>query len=405
MNDGQVRLFKLHDAQREVLNSRQRFNALVCGRRWGKTAFLARMAAHHALKGRTVGWFAPNYKVLDDSWRLLNRVLRPATTKSNKTERRIDLLTGGVIEFWTLQDPDAGRSRRYHVAVIDEAGLVRDLADRWYEAIRPGLMDYKGAAWLAGTPKGRNFFATAYALGQDPQTTDWASWRMPTWTNPAIQSEEIDAIRRAMPERSFRQEIEAEFLEDAGGVFLGVRACIDRGRTTSAGLTAQSAIGVDLARLEDFTVVTVVSADLVQQEMHRWQRVPWSQTVERIVNIVTRWQPRRVVVDSTGVGDPIHEALAARLGHRTMVESFKFTANSKQQLVDNLALLIERGAIRLVDDPVQTEELVAYSYEPLPGGGVRSSAPAGMHDDTVMALALACWPFRERRAWLAGDVA
>ena len=69
------------------------------------------------------------------------------------------------------------------------------------------------------------------------------------------------------------------------------------------------------------------------------------------------------------------------------------------------AMLIERGAVRLVDDPVQTEELVAYSYEPLPGGGVRSSAPAGMHDDTVMALALACWPFRERRAWLAGDVA
>lgn len=405
MRTAQVKLLQLHDAQGHVLQHRRRWNALACGRRWGKTAFLVRLAAHHALSGRAVGWFAPNYKVLDDAWRSIGWMVKDMTRNANKTERRMDLSSGGVFEFWTLQDPDAGRSRRYHLAVVDEAGLVRGLADRWYEAIRPGLMDYEGAGWLAGTPKGRNFFATAYALGQDPETHDWASWRMPTWTNPAIRPEEIEAIRRAMPERSFRQEIEAEFLEDAGGVFLGARDCVDRGRVTARVIGGLPAIGIDLAKSEDFTVASVVTPDLVQQELHRWHRVPWGQTVERLVGIVTRWQPRRVVVDSTGVGDPIHEALAARLGHRTMVESFKFTANSKQQLVDNLALLIERGAVRLVDDPVQTEELVAYSYEPLPGGGVRSSAPAGMHDDTVMALALACWPFRERRAWLAGDVA
>jgi hypothetical protein len=56
-----------------------------------------------------------------------------------------------------------------------------------------------------------------------------------------------------------------------------------------------------------------------------------------------------------------------------------------------LALAIERREIGLLPDEVLLNELVSYTMERLPGGGLRYTAPSGGHDDTVIALALALY--------------
>jgi hypothetical protein len=71
------------------------------------------------------------------------------------------------------------------------------------------------------------------------------------------------------------------------------------------------------------------------------------------------------------------------------IMSFTTTNRSKAQVIDALALAFETGALKIIDEPVLTSELMAYESEALPGGLVRYGAPEGMHDDTVIALALA----------------
>jgi hypothetical protein len=73
------------------------------------------------------------------------------------------------------------------------------------------------------------------------------------------------------------------------------------------------------------------------------------------------------------------------------------TARSKGPLIEGLALAIERRDIALLDDSVLLGELESYTLERLPGGGYRYSAPAGMHDDTVIALALAWYGTQQGR--------
>ena len=68
---------------------------------------------------------------------------------------------------------------------------------------------------------------------------------------------------------------------------------------------------------------------------------------------------------------------------------FTTDAHSKNRLIDELTIAIENGQIGLIDDAMLLAELQAYEMERLPGGLYRYSAPSGMHDDTVMALALA----------------
>jgi hypothetical protein len=58
-----------------------------------------------------------------------------------------------------------------------------------------------------------------------------SGWRFPSSTNPILPAVEIEAAKLQLPDRVFRQEMLAEFMDDAGGVFRNVSAAVDRGRT------------------------------------------------------------------------------------------------------------------------------------------------------------------------------
>jgi hypothetical protein len=108
----------------KVLAEKRRFNVLDCGRRWGKTVLGIDLAAEVALSGYPVGWFAPTYKLLSEAWRDLLKVLRPYVIRANATDHRVELVTGGVVEMWSLDSEDGGRSRKYARVIIDEAAMV-----------------------------------------------------------------------------------------------------------------------------------------------------------------------------------------------------------------------------------------------------------------------------------------
>ena len=69
---------------------------------------------------------------------------------------------------------------------------------------------------------------------------------------------------------------------------------------------------------------------------------------------------------------------------------FETTAQSKPPLIESLVLAFEREEMQWLDIPVATAELEAYERKvSQTTGRSQYSAPEGMHDDTVMARALA----------------
>lgn len=362
---------------------------VACGRRFGKSCLGCDVLVDPLLHGKPCAWFAPSYKFLSDAWRIMMGYLRPAIKTVSVQERRITLISDGTLDFWTLDSGDAGRGRKYFRVVIDEAAIVRDLMETWNASIRPTLSDLQGDAWFLSTPRGRGAFWTLWTRGEDPEHEDWASFSAPTAANPFIPPGEIEAARRELPERVFQQEYLATFLEDAGGVFRKVRESVDVGRTGSEHPVPGDlyTLGVDLARLEDFTVLSVLDGRGRQVYLERVNGMSWTRQVELVLSTAERYKAR-VVIDGTGVGDPIAEALRRRGLELT---SYTFTHQSKENAIDRLALLLESGRLRLLDNDVQTNELLAYEYVITPSRNYRMSAPEGSHDDTVIALALACW--------------
>ena len=110
---------ELHPGQQKVLSERRRFNTLKCGRRWGKTKLSEELLlspedkTNGALNGFPVAYFAPTYKMLMDVWRATNNIVYGITKTKSETEKRIELLSGGVIDFWSLEDPNSIRGRKY----------------------------------------------------------------------------------------------------------------------------------------------------------------------------------------------------------------------------------------------------------------------------------------------------
>lgn len=335
--------------------------------------------------GRPVAWFAPTYKMLADVWRQMCEALRPLTVSSNATEHRIELVNGGAIEMWSLDSADAGRGRRYARVVVDEAAMVPMLVDTWQAAIRPTLTDYRGDAWFMSTPKGRNGFWQLWTNGQDEAQPDWASWQMPTATNPFIPADEIDAAREMLPDMVFRQEYLAEFAEDSS-VFRHIRDCATAGEQTAPIPGHEYVIGCDWGKLNDFTVFVVM--DRTSQSVahiDRMNMVDYVLQADRLKLLADQWQPTDIVTEDVGVGDPV----ADMLWHRELsIRRFKTQRASKQRVIEQLIRAFDERAISILDDPTLIAELQVMEAQPTERG-FRYSAPAGYHDDCVMALAFA----------------
>jgi phage FluMu gp28-like protein len=223
--------------------------------------------------------------------------------------------------------------------------------------------------------------------GQDP---DFASWNLPSWTNPMLDKAIIERERERLPERVFNQEYGGAFVEGSGAVFRFVREAA-QGELQAPQKDQFYFGGLDLARVEDFTVLVMMNRDLEVVFVDRFNRLDWAIQVARVQAAVERYNNGRLLVDSTGAGEPIYESLRAA---GMWVEPYTFTARSKADLVNNLALLLEQRKILLPRPelwPEGIEELEAFEYSVTDAGNVSMSAPYGVHDDCVMALALAAW--------------
>lgn len=206
-----------------------RFNHVCCGRRWGKTHFLARLAIETMLRGEYVGIFVPAYKFLSEIYReILDRVL-PMSPQSSKTEGIIRLPTGGRADFWSLENEAAGRGRKYHRVLIDEAAFAKDdiMTAIWDRAIMPTLVDYKGQAFAFSTPNGISPDNWFYQVSTDPL---WRKFQAPSHTNPYIPLDELERIRETTHPLVWRQEFLAEFISWSGEQFFSLDYLLEEGQ-------------------------------------------------------------------------------------------------------------------------------------------------------------------------------
>ena len=71
------------------------------------------------------------------------------------------------------------------------------------------------------------------------------------------------------------------------------------------------------------------------------------------------------------------------------VQGFTTTNTTKAAAVQNLQAAFEHSEIHILHDPVTIGELLSFEGKRTASGAMTYSAPSGLHDDTVMSLAIA----------------
>jgi hypothetical protein len=372
---------QLANYQLDAIFNDSRYGIIEASTKSGKTAACLVWIIEQALQGK-IGqdfwWIAPVYGQAKIAFRRLKAGLPREAFQANESELTLTLINGSRIACKTAEKPDNLFGEDVFAAVFDEASRAREEA--WH-ALRSTLTATRGKVRIIGNVKGRKNWA--YKLARKAEAGEPGMSYAKITAYDAIDAgildeDEIEDARRTLPLAIFEELYLAEPSNDEGNPFglIAIRDCI-------APMSNQRPVcfGLDLAKSVDWTCLVGLDAKRKVCVFERFQK-SWLDTTETIRRIVGNVA---CLTDSTGIGDSILESL--QKDRRQNFEGFKFSSPSKQQLMEALALAIQKQEIGFPEGVI-VNELESFEYE-YTRTGVKYSAPSGMHDDAVCALALA----------------
>ncbi len=384
---------KNFEAQDKIFNSQARYKIVVKGRRFGLTRGKANNFIYKALKKEfKAGLWVDTVNTNID--RYVDRYFIPHLNNLPKTEwdwskqAKTLYIRDSYIDFRSADRPENFEGFGYDDVFLNEAGIILKNEYLWNNAIRPMLWEYKSPAVIGGTPKGVGLFKQLAERGKDSNQPRYEYFHFTTFDNPYLDPEEIRREIADMPERVVKQEIFAEFLEDTGVVFRNIsNVCKAQPKKPEAGRLY--VMGVDLAKVQDWTVITVYDRTTnCQVYQDRFQKLEWPFQKAKIRSVAQHYNNALVSLDATGLGDPIADDLS-RSG--VAVEPVKLTNVSKKEIIEKLVLYTEQERVQLLNIPDSITEFNNFTYDISASGKVMYNAPEGFHDDIVISHALAVW--------------
>jgi hypothetical protein len=389
--------FTPHPKQREmiqqILQSKAKYHVACVGRQFGKSLMAINLVLYWAInKGPCkILWISPVYSQADKVQKeIMQAIGASGIVKScNYSSNEIQLKNGSQIVFRSAERYDAIRGLTMDYGVLDEAAFMKD--DAWKEAIRPVFMVRGRAVVFISTPKSKNWFYEMYQLGQSPDHPQYAAYQGTSYDTPFISAEDIEDAKRTLPATIFEQEYLAKFIDSGGEVFSN----IDKAQK-QASKRAPFFMGVDFGKQQDFTSATVLDYDGNVVDWYRANASEWSTMLRAVADLARKWNAT-AMAEVNGVGDPLFEELR-KLWPNTY--PFVTTNKSKQEIIEGLILDFNSDAIGIPPREQYGElwselEVFTYDYNPKTRS-IRYGHPTGLHDDTVLSLAIANYNRKQR---------
>lgn len=408
--------------QEGALEHMKRFTKIVGGKRCGKSMLTSYVAFRELQTSEKLIWVvAPTYELASRVWDNVEpwaqkfsyiKIRKSDPIMGRSLENHI---TGSVLRIKSADNPKQLKGKAGDLLIAEECGDMDESV--WPNYLEPFISENrpsgaKGRAMFIGNASNKgSWFHRMWSLPPDQENFSmWvptAIWNIETKqidasTNPDIITvEELNRIKKNNSDRTWRQEWMAEFLAGTGEVFRNITGCVvDSVDPTPRGKHYYY-LGLDLAKHQDFTVLTVMDANTFQVvHIDRFNQIDWPFQKLRVFETARLYNNATVIMDSTGIGDPIFDDLQ-RMG--LDVQGYKLTNTSKKQLIEKLSIYIEQGRISYPAEPNLIRELELYTYKRSDFGNMIYNAPEGEHDDMVISLALAAWQLPDSKTQVPMD--
>ena len=310
------------------------------------------------------------------------------TTESNS---ELSFKGLGTIYFLPATPRAARGIPSVSVVVLDEAAFL-DGAEQIFTAVQPTMatLGDQGKLIMISTPNGLgNMFSNLWHTAEE-----WNKFKIhyndiPIYSKDPKWAEKTKR-RSKLTDRAFRQEYELDFVASDAQIYqpdLVELAC--NGECMEAGFVGREYVmAVDPAAGGDdywcSIVMDITKVPYRVVNVFRMRHKSSDYCIKQIIEQAENFAPAKVIIEKNGVGAVVSEVLSKKLA-KYMVEPYNTNRPNKISNTDRVAYLLEREELMLPRDPFFQELLM---FQQMDNGDRR--AGEGAHDDSVMALALAC---------------
>lgn len=377
-----------------------RFVGIEAATKTGKTVgciiWLAEQAALTGGPNKNYWWVAPSFAQADIAFRRMVAWFPPGLIAVNNTAKTVILPNKARIWFKSAEKPDLLYGEDVYAAVMDEATRMREAA---WTAMQTTLTSTGGPVRIIGNVKGRKNWAYRFCRQAEAGLPGTHYARMDIWAAVdagLVERSVVEQAKAMMPAEAF-SELYLAIPQEGGANPFGMShltAC----SIARLGNGPARFYGVDVASTTDWTVIVGLNGKRQVCHFDRFQ-LGWPQTIDRIIETIGS---KPTLIDATGVGSAVLPEVQKK---RRQAEGFIFSTGSKQDLMEDLAVSIQKHRLGIPGTAVSNrmpvdcrpgilmQELVDFEYEAKVTNGrvsaVLYSAPEGLHDDCVCALALA----------------
>lgn len=381
---------KQEEITKQILQSKARYVILNASRQFSKSTIMEQVLMFYSLNSKSKSlYITPTYGLAKIVMSKLysNLVASNCISTFNKSDSYISFVNGSEIYFRSATSPDTIRGLSINYAYIDEAAFISD--DAW-NVIRPTLAVIGQKCIMASTPKGKDgFFFQHSQLGQtgDPQYL----YLFGHYTdNPFYNKEDVEAARQVLPLNIFKQEYDAEFLDDGGDVFSGLSSVPTIEHFKHNNNEGPYYIGVDLGKQGDYTVASVLNRNREIVDILRINKKDWTEIVGDVVRLIKSYPNQTVYVETNGIGDVVYDLIRKSV---PLVKPFITTNDTKNDIIESLIYAIQSRQITLPSKtlfPALWQELETFSFKYSSASRrIIYGARTGFKDDTIMSLAMA----------------
>ena len=375
-----------------VQDEKYKYITVVFSRQSGKTVLMLVLCIQWLmLHNVSIAYICRNFILAKKLYRELIRILPKELVKSaNGTDLLIESINGSVLTFFSAEQGSSLRGQTFNYMICDEFAFHKqeqtDGTHLWNDILSPTLKARGRKCIFVSTPLGKNnIFYEMYQRGLSDDFPKYASILKTIYDDGFVTEEDIEEIKKGIPELSFRQEYMCEWLDDGLSFFQGYTECFDIERYTGN----KSWIGVDCSG--DGSDATVCAKINENGEIELFEAVgTLDMKYRQIADFINRTNPVAVYCEINGLGSPMYNEIRKLVRNKSKLYEWTTSNSSKEEIISDLAVAIANKDVHFFKNDMKTyNELGNFVVSVSKSRKLTFAARGSSHDDRVMAIAIA----------------
>lgn len=338
-----------------------------------------------------IAYVCRNFILAKKLYRELIKILPPSIIKSsNGSDLFIETIYGSTLNFYSSEQGSSLRGNTFTHMICDEFAFHKqeqtDGTHLWNDILSPTLKARGKKCIFVSTPLGKNnILYEMFQRGLSKDFTNYASILKNIYDDGFITPEEIEDIKKSIPELSFRSEYMCEWLDDGLSFFQGYSDCFDIDNYTEGKCWCALDISGDG---NDSTIFTKINdkGEFKQYEIKGTLDMKYRQ----IADLINKANPVAVYGEINGIGLPFYNEVKKLVLHKSKLYDWTTTNSSKEEIVSDLAVAIANGEVHFEKSNTGLfQELGDFVVTVSKTRKLTFAARGSGHDDRVLSACIA----------------